>query len=208
MHTTCNDRRFTSLLSLLLVSLAALLAGCGGPEAGALASIPLGLTYESGDRGNTIDGQMGLAAEPSGAKVDGGFGFVAKDPEQESATVSCGPHEDGFYLRFQPRGRTDVVLTLILPQEGGHGEAGAGHEQGLESEHGHASADAYRAGNAKARLVRFQGGELTELTGTAEVSKHATAHVAGRHAISGDFTATLEGTELTGSFSHCFYFPG
>lgn len=204
MHTTSNARRtarcIPAVLSLLVVCLGALLTGCGGPEAGALAPVPLGVTYHSGDRGNTIDGQMGLAADPSRAGVDGGFGFVDQDvdadSEPDSATVSCGPGEEGFYLRFQPKGRTDVELTLILPQEGGHGESG---DEGAGS-HG--------AEHAKARLVRFQGGELTELDGTAEVSRHATAHVAGRHAISGDFTATIQGTELAGRFSHCFYFPG
>lgn len=195
---------------VLLLALGGLATGCGGPEAGALADVPLGITYETGDANNTIDGQLGLAADPTQVTVNGGLGF------QGPATVSCGPHAEGFLLRFAPEGRRDSVLTLLLPHEG-HGGHGGGHgggqgeEHGTEASHGPsstASSPAESQRKAQARLVRVQNGELVESTGTAQVEKHATSHVAGRHAISGSFTAQIDGTELSGDFAHCFYFPG
>jgi hypothetical protein len=170
-----------------------LLTGCG-PKNGALASPPVGVTYKTGDMRDTINGQMGLTTRGPSATVTGGLGFDGP------AEVSCGPDADVFRVRFQPEGRSAPVLTLRIPEagRGGHGEGDSEHrgEEGPSEE------------GPEARLLRVEHGRVEELTGTARVSVHSASHVAGRHAVSGTFTAELDGTPLEGSFERCFYFSG
>lgn len=189
-----------------LLCLVSLLAGCG-PENGALASPPVGVTYATGDMNDTIDGQMGLVSGGSSAEIEGGFGFT----EETAVKVSCGPRHGLFRLRFQPEGASGPVLTLRIPQAG-HGRRGGEHE-GPANQHGdghggdRAAAES-REPTAEALLLRIEDGRLEELTGTAKVSMHSTNHTAGRHAVSGTFTAEVDGTTLDGSFENCFHFTG
>jgi len=190
-----GSRRITVCV---LLGLAILTTGCG-PENGALAAPPVGVTYETGDMNDTIDGQLGLTSRGPSAKVKGGLGFDG------AAEVSCGPYAGDFRLRFQPAGRSSPLLTLRVPQEG-HG-SGHGGERG----NGHGGDDATGGGHgpaAEAVILRIENGRLEKLTGTATVSMHPATHAAGRHAVSGSFTAELDGTTLEGSFESCFHFTG
>jgi hypothetical protein len=176
-----------------LLGTVSLLTGCG-PKNGALASPPIGVTYKTGDMRNTINGQMGLTTRGPSARVEGGLGFDGP------AQVSCGPDTGVFRLRFQPQGSSAPVLTLRIPEAGpgGHGEDDPEHrgEEGPSEE------------GPEARLLRVEHGRVEELTGTARVSMHSASHVAGRHAVSGTFTADVDGTTLDGQFARCFYFTG
>jgi hypothetical protein len=170
-----------------------LLTGCG-PKNGALASPPLGVTYKTGDMRNTINGQMGLTTRGPSAGVEGGLGFAGP------AEVSCGPDAGVFRLRFRPEGTSAPVLTLRIP------EAGPGGDR--EGDPEHRGGEGPSEEGPEARLLRVEHGRVEELTGAARVSMHSVGHVAGRHAVSGTFTAELDGTTLDGHFARCFYFPG
>ena len=183
-----------------LVALAFLVTGCG-PQNGALASPPVGVTYETGDMNDTIDGQLGLTSAGPSARVEGGLGFAG------GAAVSCGPHAGDFRLRFRPEDSSSPLLTLRVPQPG-HGGHGAGHTEGGTEHGGEPAAGATHEPGAEARLLRIENGRLEELTGKAVVSMHPATHTAGRHAVSGSFTAELDGTTLEGSFESCFHFTG
>lgn len=193
-----GSRKITAVCAL--VGLAFLTTGCG-PENGALAAPPVGVSYGTGDMNDTIDGQLGLASSGPSAEVTGGFGFG----EETEVRVSCGPVDGVFRLRFQPAGGSSPLLTLRVPQEG-HG-SGHGGERG--NGHGGDDATGGRHGPAaEAVLLRLENGRLEKLTGTARVSMHPATHAAGRHAVSGSFTAELDGTTLEGSFESCFHFTG
>lgn len=201
-------RNITLIAVCALVGLVFLFTGCG-PENGALAAPPVAVTYSTGDMNDTIDGQLGLTSAGPSAKVEGGFGFAG------AATVSCGPHAGEFRLRFQPEGSASPVLTLRVPQPGygGHGAAqGTDHGQGKGSartdDPGNGHTTESHEPTAEARLLRIESGRVLELAGEARVSMHPATHAAGRHAVSGAFTAELEGTTLEGSFANCFHFAG
>jgi len=157
----------------------------------------VGVVYQTGDMNDTIDGQMGLANGGATASVTGGLGFAGEagaNNARNNAQVSCGPHGTDFRLRFVPQDATSPVLILVVPEasHGSHGES-HDHEEGRE---------------ARAVVLRVDQGRLSELTGTARVSRRAATHSAGRSAASGTFTAEVDGVTLEGEFVSCYYFKG
>jgi len=203
-----TERAYGACLGFALVVVFSLTA-CG-PRNGELASPPVGVTYSTGDMQDTIDGQLGLTTSGPAAKVEGGLGF------SRDAVVSCGPRDGSYRLRFRPLDGSGVTLTLLLPEKG-HGGHGSGHGEPSAKEPGagHAAETATQAHDgepAEAVVTRIENGRLVESVGTARVRLRAATRVAGRHAVSGDFTAEVSGeagsATLEGRFDRCFYLPG
>lgn len=214
----------SSWIPLLTLGLLLPLAGCG-PENGELASPPVLVDYGTGDPANTIDGQLGMTADRQ-ATVTGGLGF--EGPVQ----IACGPRRDAFELRLTPEGATAPVLTLrtLYGQHGGghgddqgddHGDGGHGSEVQADLDVGHGDGThrevSRTAGHprsapefpeATVHLARILDGQLSQASGTGRVEMRAATHAAGRHAVSGSFTAEVAGGTLEGSFQDCYYFTG
>lgn len=227
MRTNRFTGRGDGVLLGLALALVVSLTACG-PQNGELASPPVGVTYTTGDMQNTIDGQLGLKAGGPQAEVSGGLGF------SKNAVVSCGPRGGSFRLRFRPLDGSGVTLTLLVPEKG-HGGHGSSHGGGAEpaahgsegngTDHGEpgaagagathtaeTAAKAHAGEPAEAVVTRIENGRLVESTGTARVRRHPATRVAGRHAVSGDFTAEVSGeagsATFEGWFDRCFYLPG
>lgn len=202
----CTTRVLGPLCGALLLLPPATVTGCG-PSHGELVSPPLGVVYQSGDRKDTIDGQLELGAIRS--RVTGGEGFGG------AAEVSCGPRDGELRLRFTPQGKSAPLLTLLVPSGPGEGHGGgtdrhAGQVHGEQPPATSGQTLGERTGegmSAEARLTRIEDGRLVQDTGTADVALWDATHRAGRHALSGRFTAHVAGVTLEGDFESCGYFP-